>query len=493
MPERQGERLIGASILLVDDQQELTEDLMEILEDEGASVRCARTGAEGMKLATEGFDVALLDVQLPDTMGVHLLPQLRAASAGSEVMLITGHGSLDSAIEAVEAGAYAYVLKPFNPDELIASVERALRQARSTRAAEALRSSLARERDFISAVLDTAGALVMILDTEGRIIQLNAACERITGHLQEDQIGRYLWDELLPDGDLTWASEKLGERATYPHERELALRHCDGSERVVAWSNSVLVGAGETYLVWTGIDITERRHAERALLQAEKLSSIGQLSAGVAHEINNPLSGVMSCFKALRKGRVPAERQDEYLDTIEDGLVRIKQTVQGLLDYARLRTAMPALVDIGEVITASLRLVNPALHKKRQRVHCEISAGVICVRADRAQLMQALVNVLLNGSYAAPEDSTLEILPEEAEGLVGISVLDEGPGIPAEIRDKLCDPFFTTKPEGEGTGLGLSVTQGIITAHGGRIDLGSAPSGGACITLWLPGPVSPTL
>ncbi|MCK6544520.1 PAS domain S-box protein [Myxococcota bacterium] len=222
------------------------------------------------------------------------------------------------------------------------------------------------------------------------------------------------------------------------------------------------------------------------LIQAEKLSSIGLLAAGVAHEINNPLSGVLGCVKALREQTMTGPRRDEYFETVLDGLERIQNTVRGLLDYARQRAPAPEPVDPGEILLASLRLVTPATKKKDLRVVTELDHGATLVRADRAQVMQGVVNVLLNAAYAAPVRSELRVETVHEPNRVGIRIADRGPGIPKEIMSRVCDPFFTTKPEGEGTGLGLAVTLSIVRANGGDLAIESTPGLGTTVTIWLP-------
>jgi signal transduction histidine kinase len=224
-------------------------------------------------------------------------------------------------------------------------------------------------------------------------------------------------------------------------------------------------------------------------IQVEKLSSIGLLASGVAHEINNPLSGVMGCVKSLRDGTVPDDRRAEYFNTVTEGLERIRQTVRGLLDYARQRPPAPTDVDVYEVMDASLRLVQPALHKKRVTTDIRVVSGSVHVHADRAQLMQVLVNLLLNAAEAssANQTITLDARPDPAAGGVKLIVRDEGCGIPDDIKDRICDPFFTTKPEGQGTGLGLSVSLGIIRNHGGELTFESEEGAGTTAIVRLPG------
>lgn len=226
----------------------------------------------------------------------------------------------------------------------------------------------------------------------------------------------------------------------------------------------------------------ELEEANARLVAAGRMAAVGMLAAGVAHEINNPLAGVMACVKALRDQAMVEPRRTEYFATVLDGLERIQSTVSGLLDYARQRSPSPSPVDVGEVLGAAVLLVAPALRKKDVQVVVR-DPGAARVVADRAQLMQGLVNVLLNAIFASPAHG--EITVEVAGSW--IVVVDQGPGFAPETLLRACDPFFTTKPEGEGTGLGLAVTASIVKANGGRLELGNGPRGGARVAIWLPG------
>lgn len=230
------------------------------------------------------------------------------------------------------------------------------------------------------------------------------------------------------------------------------------------------------------------REEHQKLLQAEKMASVGLLAAGVAHEINNPLSGVMACLKALEEETVRPERRSQYFATARDGLERIQQTVRGLLDFSRQRPPAPAEVGIEEVVSSCSRLLAPLVRKRNVEIRIEPGAESARVHADRPQLMQAMVNLLLNAAYVAPEGSAVAVDVIYTEGELGLEVSDHGPGMTDEVIARACDPFFTTKPEGEGTGLGLAVTQGIARAHGGRLSFErhNPPESGTRATLWLP-------
>ncbi len=283
------------------------------------------------------------------------------------------------------------------------------------------------------------------------------------------------------DGRLYWVSTTIVpfvDRRGKPY-RYLAIRYeiTDRKAAEAALASTV-----------TELEEANRRIVEEQsrMLQAEKLSSVGLLAAGVAHEINNPLAGTMACVKQLRDGKVAAHRRETYFETVLDGLDRIRGIVQALLDYARPAASDRAAVDAADVVDGCLLLIRPALHKARVTVEHARPDAPLCVEGDRRQLMQAAMNVLLNAVYATPADGTITVdHPVDGER-VAIRITDEGPGIPAEDVARVCDPFFSTKPEGDGTGLGLSVTLGIVQAHGGELVFGAGEGGGAMITMWLP-------
>ncbi len=226
------------------------------------------------------------------------------------------------------------------------------------------------------------------------------------------------------------------------------------------------------------------RDEHAKLVQTEKLSSIGLLASGVAHEINNPLAGVMAALSRLRTVREVGPGEAPYFDLMKEALDRIHTITRNLLDFARQRPILREEVDVDAVVAASIGLARPAALKRSIVLEHE-ECGAIAV-ADRGQLMQSLINVLLNAIHASPDRGTVHIDGLRSEEMVGVAVSDQGGGIPESILDKICDPFFTTKAEGEGTGLGLAITLGLIEANHGRLEFGSAPGGGARVTIWLP-------
>lgn len=228
----------------------------------------------------------------------------------------------------------------------------------------------------------------------------------------------------------------------------------------------------------------EQYLARQKALDTERLAALGSLVAGVAHEVNNPLAGLKNCVRRLERGDLPASKRSEYLALMDEGLSRIEEVVRRLLDYGRPQRTRLESVRASWLATDAARLIRPLLERRH------ISAPIVAetrdvVLADRRQIGQAIINLLLNASYVTRDGGELRVSVRRDAERVGIAVADDGPGIPVEIRDRILDPFFSTKPEGEGTGLGLSVTRTIADAHGGELAFEFPPGGGTVAVLWL--------
>jgi two-component system NtrC family sensor kinase len=231
----------------------------------------------------------------------------------------------------------------------------------------------------------------------------------------------------------------------------------------------------------------EREQARRSQMQTEKLAALGTLVAGMAHELNNPLAGVMNCHEWLCKDEGNEAKRRQYLELMAEGLARIESAVARLLGFARPRTLEKEPVVIGELLATVHALVLPVLGTRNQSL--ELDPGDLNehpVSLDRNQVCQALVNLVLNGAYVTAEGGTLELTAARSDRRLRLDVKDQGPGVPLELRNQIENPFFTTKPEGEGTGLGLSVTRSIAEAHGGDLAFSFPERGGTVATLWVP-------
>lgn len=225
---------------------------------------------------------------------------------------------------------------------------------------------------------------------------------------------------------------------------------------------------------------------QRNVIQAEKLSSIGLLASGVAHEINNPLAGVMGCLKAIEANTLAPERREQYVTAMKDGLERIQSIVGSLLNYARRNTPRHQALDAAELVAETSHLLQAILRKALVDVECNVESGALPIYGDRSQIMQALVNVVMNALYVSPPGATISVVGASDNGWTWLDISDQGPGIGEEDVGRICDPFFSTKPEGEGTGLGLSVTLSIVEAHGGRLEFNSKLGEGTTVRFHLP-------
>jgi two-component system NtrC family sensor kinase len=393
----------------------------------------------------------------------------------------------------------------------------------------ALEASERRYRQLMEASLDA----IVVADEEQRILLFNPAAERIFGYAAGEIVGQPL-NRLVPPEYFEAHEHGFRRFKTQRQGRivgstiELRGRRQDGSEFPIELSISALDLGGELQFLGAIRDLTERNRLRAMMVQTEKLASIGQLSAGVAHEINNPLAfvannlvvlqrdvkGIMALVdtydsargrlaeadpEAARKAAAQADEMDlPYVrDNIErlltrtrDGVQRVTQIVHSMRNLAR--TAAPDFQEtqIGDLVNMGLEMLGGQLRRANIHVELDYDPAATKVNCMPTQLAQVLLNMIVNAMQAIEAASRPEGRIRVASRSVGsellIEISDNGCGIAAQDRSRLFDPFFTTKPVGEGTGLGLSIAHGIVTGHGGRIEVESEQGQGACFRIYLP-------
>jgi PAS domain S-box-containing protein len=349
-----------------------------------------------------------------------------------------------------------------------------------------------REREqaelFHQSFLSSSNA-IEVTDHRGVLVDVNPAFERIYGYTRAECIGRMpnlvrgrttppelytrMWRDLL-DPDRGYWSGELHNRDRMGRERPVFLT-------ITAIRNPT----GETtHYLGVAIDLAEQKAWERAAEHAEKLSSLGQLAAGVAHEINTPLANVMLITESIRrKSTDPWVRA--RTETIAAQVDIAGQIVRGLLDFARRDEPQISKVDLVEVTRSTL-----AFLKGKQSENVEFvehyPATPLPVWGDRNQLIQVLTN-LLNNACEAMEGKGRVVIEARAKGEEAeVEIRDNGPGIPSDVLSHIFEPFFTTKPEGKGTGLGLAICLGILQAHHGTVSVESSAGHGAVFLVSLP-------
>ncbi len=401
---------------------------------------------------------------------------------------------------------------------------------------------------LVSAISTSALDAMVVIDDAGKIAYWNQAAERVFGFAVEEAMGQDLHQLIMPT---RYAEQqaigfahfvKNGEGTLIGRATEVSARRKDGTEFTLELSISALQMKGRWHGVGIGRDVTERKQAaeemarrhdelwllneklkdaQNQLLQSEKMASVGQLAAGVAHEINNPIGYVYSnlgtledymqdlfsivdSYEALEPAiadgevleRVRATKEKTDLKFLRDdtralmvetreGITRVKKIVQDLKDFSRIdATDEWHWADLQKGIDSTLNIVWNEL-KYKVEVKKEY-ADIPEVECRPSQLNQVFMNLLVNAGHAIEDKGVITIRTGQEGEQVWVEIADNGKGIAPEHLSRIFDPFFTTKPIGQGTGLGLSLSYGIVQKHGGRIDVKSELGKGTTFSVWLP-------
>ena len=341
-------------------------------------------------------------------------------------------------------------------------------------------------KDFSENIVESMNVGVLAVDFEGRIEFWNNQLERSLGIERAEAVGHTIEEILSADLVAEIASRSEEERVTNLYK--FPLRNRSGRTLVVNVSIAPLTGKsgermGRLILV---DDITQRMQLEEQLLQTEKLTSLGLLAAGVAHEVNTPLAVISNYVQMLAKQLPPNDPRHKLTDRIVKQTFRASEIVNNLLNFSRTGGAEFKEVNLNQVIEETLTLVAHPFRASNVQVVRNLDADLPGVLGSNNRLQQVFLNLFLNAKDAMPSGGMLEVRSAANNGSVEIEITDTGMGIQRENLHRVFDPFFTTKATGRGTGLGLSVSYGIIKEHAGKIEVRSTPGKGASFRMEFP-------
>jgi PAS domain S-box-containing protein len=344
---------------------------------------------------------------------------------------------------------------------------------------------VARLKDFSENIVESLNVGVLAIDLEGTVEAWNTRMEQLFGVARNDAVGRPL-SELLP-------TELVQEIAARGDEEQVTGIY---KHRLVHQGKSVVINVSITPLVGKSAerigrlllfdDVTQRDRMEEQLTQTEKLTSLGLLAAGVAHEVNTPLAVISNYIQMLAKQMPEGDPRHTIIDKIVKQTFRASEIVNNLLNFSRTGPGELADVDLNRVVEETLSLVAHPLKASQIQVVKQLTEGIPAVRGSANKLQQVFLNLFLNARDAMPSGGMLEVRSAAHNGSVEVEVVDTGNGITREHIHKIFDPFFTTKTSGRGTGLGLSVSYGIIKEHAGKIDVRSTPGRGTSFHVEFP-------
>lgn len=543
-------------ILVADDSFSSRDMLTEFLGDNGYGVRAVSDGIEAWSCIRQGDapSLILLDWMMPGLSGPEICRRIKAdpALAGKYVILITGKDSLEDIVAGFRSGADDYVCKPFALQELLMRIRVGERvvgmQHELKERMELLRASEAKYRTIFENIAD----VYYRIDKDRRLRLLSPSGVRLFGFGDAGEVeGRDVAELFFHDVrevEMFQAAIAREERiADYP----LTMRRRDGSVICVETSSMLSYDEQGVCVGIEGIirDVTEKRQLEESLirktenleraqselektnldlirsyaelqetqstiLQHEKMASIGQLAAGMAHEINNPAGFIISNLGSLDKyvvrikefmeylmanpadeAQIAARRKELKIDYILDdiqalvaesleGALRVKRLVQDLKSFSRVDQVECVMADVNECLESTLNIVwNELKYKARVVKDLGDLPPTFCYPQ---QLNQVFMNILVNAGHAIEEKGEIRIVTRSIDDAILVTISDSGCGIPAEMVNRIFDPFFTTKDVGQGTGLGLSIAYDIVKKHDGEIEVNSEPGQGTTFSIRIP-------
>ncbi len=474
---------------------EMIKESLRVLDDP-YQIETVSSGEECMRRLQEGhFDLLLLDQMLSDGSGLEWLRRFNGLGIGIPTIFVTAQGDSKVALEAMKEGVFDYINRspecakafPFVANRALQGFHLMLEKVR-------LQKELIETKNFLESIVEKAGDAISVVDLEGRVLYWNEGAERIYGYRKEEVLGQKVSEFLYPkDKKLKEEEERLMKelmakvlKGEVIPNVEVRRQTKEGREIITNMTLSPLRDAEGRIIGVTRIckDVTQMKRAEERLLLTERLTSLGELTAGVAHELRNPLAGIKINTQILLRRKDLSETERRLLESTEEGIEKIQKIVEDMLHFAKPKPAEFREAQINSLIEDSLNMFQTKFKKANISLEFLKEEGLPKVWIDVHQIQQALINLILNAIQAMERGGRLTLRTFLDGERVGVEVKDTGVGIPASHLKRIFDPFFTTKSEG--TGLGLSITLKIIEAHGGTIEVQSEEGVGSIFTIYLP-------
>ncbi len=519
-------------ILVLDDEPGITLLCSRLLKRAGYEVDVFTEASPAYDhLRTQHVDLLLVDIRMPDADGFEVIDRAKQLQPDIAVLIMTGFGTVETAIQALRQGVDGLILKPFEQgSELVDTVGQALTD--SERKRDAARIMALRPLFSVTESLLSETRPDQLLELITKAIQGHLRCAHVGYYQVEDdqtlsllagmgktpdvsrskadaallrkikkQNGPLMMNTTGPDSkDFTSQLQELGLGAAMavPVKRLninsvlFAARNPDDPpfreadmEMFLILSNQAAVALENAHL-YTELReyVKQVEESQQALLRAEKMATAGRLSVSIAHEVNNPLQSVQNCLHLAGRKDLPEEQRTEYFELAKTELNRLMSTVQRMLDFYRPGAVSPTEVDLQGILQYVLNLMSKQLEKQNVQVSLDTPDNLPKIIAVGNQIQQVLINLILNASDAMPDGGKIQISARVAKGGVELLLQDNGPGIADDSLPHIFEPFYSTKDGG--TGLGLTVSYNIITAHGGTLELASNTNPGACFRIYLP-------
>ncbi|NOZ22509.1 MAG: HAMP domain-containing protein [Planctomycetes bacterium] len=473
-----GERHGDASVLPLQVGKETVWDISNpILKDRGERVHVGVSDKEiawaqgrlfGVSVGIHIAVFLVMFVVLYLAVGFFLRPIRDLAEASARV----SEGDFSAAVEVEADDEIGMLSRSFNL--MVAKVAEQM-------------DALEKERGKIQVILDNMEEGVIYVDENNICRYVNTAAKTMLD-LPDDMIGRTVCEMEFPPpvADLFECVCGAVETPDSTARRSIVLhgRHIESVCSPVTTDSGQFLGA-----VKVSMDVSQLMRMQQGLERSRRLAMIGELAAGVAHEINNPLDGVQNAVRIIEKDPSNEERRAEFLPLVSEGLARIQSVVQRMLSLGRERAMERTTVDVKDLIEEAETLVAHRMEKSGVTVHRRLPEEPCLMKGDARNLSGALINLLLNAIDSMPSGGEMDISlndGKEHEGRWAIKIKDTGCGISPEDLERVFDPFFTTKPPNRGTGLGLAITQTVVREHGGTLDIHSELGIGTTVTISLP-------
>ncbi len=510
------------AVLVLDDEERVRRAVARVLRLEDVRVHLAATPDEARALLENiQVQVVISDLNLGRGVedGISFLETLRGSHPRVQRILLSGAYEIDDVEQAINrAGVHRFMGKPYAPATLIETLRQSVEQWHTAAERDRLLDVTTKQKEALidlardleqkvaqrtallerasrtwRATFDSIADPMILVDKEFRIRRANTATANHAGDDIRSLIGRHCHEALFGRDDKCRNCPLAGGEVFEPTRGEV-----DGRKgrlwEVRAWSltEEGQVADGEASAVCHYHEITESRALQRQVIMLEKLAAIGELAGCVAHELNNPLTGILTFAQIMRRGGADIDEVEGLAIDIEEAARRCSNIVQSLLDFARGGASDPAEIEAVDLRGLIESCVNVAYLQLKNESALKID--FICapdltpVRGNITALKSLFLNLINNAVQAMKGEGSIRIQARPIEDhLIEIEVHDSGPGIPEDHLARIFQPFFSTKAKNqEGTGLGLAIVSNVVRDHGGRVNVENAPAGGALFTIELP-------